>query len=234
MQRHILIILAALALSAVAFSQTIIDSAHPDAFQVRYVSNVVTGTINNDPNGLSLVINLTNTGSSATTTTPRINGNICVNVYAFDAAEEMLSCCGCVVTPNGLQHLSVQNDIASNLLTSGAPPEYVIKLVATTLPTSTTVCDPGSVSTDGTTLASGMRAWGTTFHVAPGSTTTPPTFVLTEGAFLNGGLSSAELTHLTQFCGFIEGNATPTSTNPNGFGICNSCKLGALGGAKAN
>jgi len=67
-----------------------------------------------------------------------------------------------------------------------------------------------------------MRAWGSTLHALPGA---PATFGLTEGEFLTSVLSTPELTHLTQFCGFI-------NSNGSGFGICKSCRAGGLGGAK--
>ena len=43
--------------------------------------------------------------------------------------------------------------------------------------------------------------------------------------FLNGTLSSSEYDGMTSLCNFIQANGT-------GFGICKSCRLGALGGAK--
>jgi hypothetical protein len=224
MQRHIIIALAALALSTVAFSQAI-DTATPDAFQIRYVGNVTTsaGTVN-DPTGNSLVVNITNSGTSVPSNA-KIKAPLCVNVYAFDPQEELLACCTCQVTPNGLVHISIQNDIAVHLLTPATPNSYVIKLLATSI-TAGTSCDPGNNYKVGD-LASGMRAWGTTLHFPPGGTTAN---VLTEGAFLNGGLSQAELNHITQFCGFIEANGT-------GFGTCSAAcspANGALGGAKGN
>jgi hypothetical protein len=64
-----------------------------------------------------------------------------------------------------------------------------------------------------------MRAWGTTLHAAP---TSPVTYQVTETAFSQAGLSAAELTRVTSFCGFIQANGS-------GFGICKSCRLGGWG-----
>jgi len=225
MQRHIFITLAALALSTVAFSQAI-DTATPDAFQIRYVGNLNSDTnaVSSGGTASSLVVNITNSGTGANFNAQGKDGQICINVYGFDAAEELLSCCTCTVTPNGLIHLSVVNDIAGNLLTRGTPNELVIKLLATRTNNKGTTCDAGN-NYGVSDLISGMRAWGTTLHFAPGNTTTAT--ALTEGAFLNGGLSQSELNHITSFCGFIEANGS-------GFGVCSSCRSGALGGAKAN
>src|ERR1700675_2498179 len=143
--------LAALAFSTVAFSQ-IVNTATPDAFQVRYASNLNIG---------DSVINVTNNGASA--------GNICVNVYTFDPAEELVSCCTCSVTPNGLQSISVRGSLTSNPLTPAIPTSVVIKLIAS----AGGACNASSV----TGLAAGMRAWGTTIHALP---TTPVSYGVTE------------------------------------------------------
>lgn len=175
-----------------------------DVFQVNYISNLNLGD--------SFVI-LTNTGTQGTVPT----GNICVNVYAFDPAEELVSCCSCLVTPNGLNSLSAQGDLVSNTLTPARPTSIVVKLLASN-PIGG-LCDPASPTFEN--LASGMRAWGTTLHPQPSSSIP----AMTENPFEDSSLSSAELQHLTQFCGFIEANGS-------GFGLCNSCKVGGLGGAK--
>src|SRR5271157_3057223 len=39
------------------------------------------------------------------------NGTLCAMVYVFDDFEEMQTCCGCPVTPDGLRTLSVLNDL---------------------------------------------------------------------------------------------------------------------------
>jgi hypothetical protein len=188
--------LAALAFSTVAFSQ-IINTATPDAFQVRYASNLNIG---------DSVINVTNNGASA--------GNICVNVYTFDPAEELVSCCTCSVTPNGLQSISVRGSLTSNPLTPAIPTSVVIKLIAS----PGAACNASSV----TGLIPGMRAWGTTIHALP---TTPVSYGVTETEFSDSALSAAELTHVTTFCGFIQANGS-------GFGICAGCSTGGLGASK--
>jgi len=133
------------------------------------------------------------------------------------STEEMVSCCSCLVTPNGLVSLSVQGDLISNTLSPSTPTAVVVKLVATDAGSGTsTSCNPGVEGN----LAKGMRAWGTSLHALPGGG-----FGLTESGFLPGGLSDAEYAHLTSFCGFI-------NSNGSGFGICKSCRAGGLGGAK--
>ena len=42
----------------------------------------------------------------------------------------MISCCSCLVTPNGLVHVTANNDLVSNTLTGIRPNSIVIKLVA--------------------------------------------------------------------------------------------------------
>jgi len=57
-------------------------------------------------------------------------GNLCANVYTFDPAEEMVSCCACLVTPNALVSLSAKNDLINNVLTPAIPTSIVIKLLS--------------------------------------------------------------------------------------------------------
>jgi hypothetical protein len=219
-------LLTAALVSAVALAQDSNALLPADAFQVRYASNLNKG---------DSFVNITNTGSATeeeVIVVPGFGaGNICANVYVFDPSEEMVGCCSCLLTPNALVSLSVQGDLISNTLSPSTPTAVVIKLVASSTlgaaeGTSGTQCDPTSIESgfgeSGTYLVPGMRAWGTTLHALPG---TPTTYGLTESRFLDGGLSEAELAHLTSFCGFI-------NSNGSGFGICKSCRSGGLGGAK--
>jgi len=203
--RHSVLVLAALAFSAIAFAQdnNVDPDTPPDSFQVRYTTN-----INRGDSG----IDITNTGSDDGS-----GDNLCVNVYTFDASAEMVSCCACLVTPNALVSLSVQRDLLSNTLSPSSPITTVHKLVSTRPFGGDTHCDPGHEYT----LAPGMRAWGTNLVALPGTSQ----FAVTETEFLNGGLSAKEYAHLTSLCGFINANGS-------GFGICASCRTGGLAGAK--
>jgi hypothetical protein len=201
MHLRIQLMLATVAFSAVASAQ-IINSATPDSFQVRYASNLNIG---------DSVINITNSGA---TVAAGVSQNLCIGVYTFDPAEELISCCSCSVTPNALQSISVRSSLTSNPLTPAIPTSVVIKLVATT----GGGCDASAEGTQ----ASGMLAWGTTIHALP---TAPVSYGVTETAFSPSGLSAAEYAHITTFCGFIEANGS-------GFGICAGCAGGGLGATK--
>ena len=146
-------------------------------------------------------------------------GNLCVNAYAFSPDEQLISCCSCLLTPNALASLSVTTDMISNTLTGARPNSVVIKLVATGAGadfTSGTCTNSAALAgTPGFPLAPGMVAYGTTLH--------PP--AVTETPFLRGTLSLAELASIKNRCTNIVGNGST-------FGICRSCRVGGLNGAK--
>jgi hypothetical protein len=203
-------LLVAAAFTVVAFAQPNITVDSP--YQVRYASNLNIG---------ASVINITNSGARgaglASGTSAATTGAICVNVYAFSPDEQMISCCSCPVTPNGLVSLSARNDLISNTLTPAVPTSIVVKLAAT-VPVGGTCA--GSAASPGA-LTSGMLAWGTTLHAA----VTAGTFAVTETQFLPATLSAGEALRLVSLCTFINANGS-------GFGICRSCRLGGLGAGR--
>jgi len=102
------------------------------SYQLRYLANLTAG---------DSFLNATNDGSVITVASVRgttnlvgnySTGNICVNVYTFDPAEELVSCCACKITPNGLVSLSAQQDLISNTLTPASPTAITVKLLSTT------------------------------------------------------------------------------------------------------
>ncbi len=165
-----------------------------DVFQVSYAANLNIG---------DAFVNITNSGASG--------GNLCANLYTFDPAEELISCCTCTVTPNGLQSLSVVKSLISNPLTPAIPVSVVIKVVATS-----GTCNAAAAAN----LAPGLLAWGTTLH--QNTSTSAPSYSVTERAFSPSILSDAELTHITSTCGFIQSDGS-------GFGICGGCAGAGLG-----
>jgi hypothetical protein len=216
---------ATLASAALAFSQTTLDGP----FQVRYGYNLVKGG--------DAVVNITNSGASATTVLTgqvipqnNIDGDICVNIYSFAADEQEVSCCSCLVTLNGLYSISARTGLLQSTLTPSFPNELVIKLIST-VPNvgtgGTETCNPGTISLTnsvGTTpgaLAKGLLAWGTSTHGFP--TAAGPSFRLVETQFLPATLSTAELTRDVQECQFIQ------ILGSGNFGLCKSCANNGLG-----
>lgn len=223
--------LLAIVITMVAFAQPI---AADSPFQVRYVANL---------NVVDSLVNMSNTGANgAMPFGPGIGpqaGNICVNVYAFSPDEQMVGCCSCHITPNGLASLSVYNDIRAITLTGLTPNSMMIKLVATATggtvgaPTYTGGASACSQSAAGLNVThpvapAGLVAWATTGHVpgafpVPGA---PAPFAITETAFTPATLSAGEITSLNNRCTAIIGNGST-------FGTCRSCTLGGRGaGAK--
>src|SRR5438067_2469637 len=114
--------LAILAVAMIESAQVTTDGP----FQVRYAANLNLG---------ESYINITNDGANgAPLLGPGFGGavgNICVNVYAFSPDEQLVSCCSCLVTPNGVVNLGVTRDLTSKTLTGVIPTSAVVKLIST-------------------------------------------------------------------------------------------------------
>ena len=159
------------------------------------------------------------------------SGNMCVNVYAFDQNEEMISCCSCFITPDQTFQLGANADLTSNTVTGAPVNSITIKLLASVpATTGSTACansaalvgNSGIAGLTAVTLATGgMLAWRTTLHPTP----TSGQYATTESAFLPASLSAGEEQALVQGCAAIIGH-------DSGKGICLSCHLGALGATK--
>jgi hypothetical protein len=205
------VLLATLVCTAAAFSQTITADA---PFQVSYAAN---------PSAGESYINIINTGAQgASLLGPGFGtaaGNICVNVYAFAPDEQEISCCSCLLTPNSVANLGVSRDLTSTTLTGVVPTSVVIKLVTTLAGAggAGTSCT-NSAATPGTPVA-GLVAYGTTPQ--PVGTA----YKAVEHTFVPSTLSTGEYASITGRCASILGNGS-------GFGVCNSCRAGALGSAK--
>ena len=178
-----------------------------DAYQVVDPANLLIG---------DSVVNITNAGTRNGFDPA---GGICANVYVFDPSEELIACCSCYVSPDGLRSLSAKQDLVSNTLTPGVPGSIVIKMLASTPPGGPTSCDASSPTI--ATLEPGLRAWSTDLH----QNTAAGNYQVTENAFQNAVLSASELAKLTTFCGFIQANGST-------FGVCRSCRFGGLGGSQ--
>lgn len=210
------VLLVALALAAVAFAQNPITADSP--FQVRYAANPAAG---------ESWINIVNTGANgAPLLGPGFGGaagNICANVYAFSPDEQLISCCSCLITPNGVVNLGVNRDLTIKTLTGVVPSSVVVKVLSTLAGTGgtggSTACNNSAATVTTATIVGGMAVWGTTLHAQGAG------FATTETAFTPATLSAGELASIGGRCSAILGNGS-------GFGVCLSCRAGALGGVK--
>jgi hypothetical protein len=213
MLKQFTLIFATLALSTIAFAQ------QDGVYQIGYAANLNIG---------DSVVNISNDGFNGGFYPNTLGaGNLCVNVYTFDPAEEMVSCCACLVTPNGLVSLSAKNDLINDVLTPAIPTSIVIKLVSsipgTTSAGAFTVCNPTNFALFAPTR--GTLAWGTTLEPSQTAGTYGPVNV----PFINGASlatsSTLELNELFSVCGLVQAEGT-------GYGVCGSCAIGALSGTK--
>lgn len=215
MRFRIMLMAALLAVAAIGYAQA--QSMADSNFKVRYAANLAAG---------ESFINIVNTGATGAPLLgpgfgPDKNaGNICVNVYTFAPDEQLISCCSCLVTANQVVNLGVNRDLVSKTLTGVVPSSVTIKLLATKKATGDTTSCSNSAADATQVLAWGLAAWGTTLHTQPGGG-----FATTETPFTPATLSDGELASIRGRCASIIGNGS-------GYGICASCRLGALGAVR--
>ncbi len=77
----------------------------------------------------SQAIRLVNFGAGGTPLTSPV-GDVCANIYVFDANQEMVECCSCRITPNGLIRTTV-GALTSNPVTGVIPVNGDIKILST-------------------------------------------------------------------------------------------------------
>jgi hypothetical protein len=225
------VILVAFALSTAAFAQP--NATLDTPFQVRYAANLNIG---------DSYIDITNTGNNgAPTLGPGFggaSGNICVNVYAFDPGEELISCCSCLITPDETVNLSAIADLTSKTLTGVIPTSITIKLLGTLAGTSGTgssctnsaamVATASAVAGAAGSIVGGFAAWGTTLHL----NTQNSTYFGTETPFTPSTLTTPANFGANSELASIGGRCAAILGNGSGFGVCTSCRAGALGATK--
>jgi hypothetical protein len=153
-------------------------------------------------------------------------GNICVNVYAIDPNEELISCCSCLVTPDQTVNLGVNVDLTSNTQTGVVPTSVTVALVATLAGTGGSATSCTYSAGIGGAVVNGMSAWGTTLQrTAEAAVVTTTEFTTTETSFTpvsgSAGGTGSNLASLVGRCASIIGNSS-------GHGICKSCTTGAI------
>ncbi len=184
MNRVLLITATVLLVSLVATAQI------PTPYQLNYYSN------RNNAAGADQTLRIINPGTEGTPRSPD-EGRLCADIYVFDSTQEMVECCACRITANGLREFSVLNDLTQNPLTGfPAPNNGVIKIV-TDLNTNCNETAP--VIGIGQEETYGLLAWQS--HVQQPVT---GTFVTTEDEYLGAPLVPAEQQFLGTTCAFVQ------------------------------
>ena len=226
-------------LTSTGFAQSTASEGDNDAYYLGYYGGANMGLP-------AAEVNIVNPGSSGgysyfDPTAPGPYGDLCANIYVFTSDQEMVECCSCFLSPNGLRTLNIDVDLTANPLTSTPPHQGLIKIVSSNIDTSQgdgacsgVSTNPGlrSVFTDVATTPyypeGSLRTWST--HIRP---TTATLFTLTEASFRHADLGqkhygdgassedrdgSSELRKLQQQCHFI-------ALNGSGHGHC-TCGIG--------
>jgi hypothetical protein len=155
-----------------------------DVYQLNYYSN------RNNAANADQTVRVVNPGTVGTPISAG-HGTICADIYVFDATQEMIECCSCPITANGLLELSILNDLTQNPLTGfPAPGSGVIKIVSDTGANCNELA-PQPIPT----------LIGYASHVQQ---PIAGTFVTTEDEFQDAYLAQEELAFLGQACSFVQ------------------------------
>jgi len=187
--------------ATVVIALIVSGSAMAQQYSVTYFSNANTSGA---PDGTLRIIN---DGYEATACpNGACNGTLWADIYVFDDSEEMIACCSCRITSDGLLSESVDQQLAnpsgptgpgvigSTFSTRGEFSRGVIKVV-------------GSSNNDPTDPVPtyGLHGWMTHIQAAkvklPGGAESSP-FYVTETPLAEASLSDAELSSLGSVCSY--------------------------------
>ena len=198
--KKLLVLVALLAMAAIP---TLAQGPVTGPYLVDYFSN------NAGPGGAAdQQVRLVNFGANGTPLTSPV-GDVCANIYVFDANQEMIACCSCRITPNGLRTISVANNLTNNPVTSVVPVNGDIKIVSTV---AGGTCSP--LTYNGGLLDSTV-GFGTHLQTSGGAA---PGLFITETNIPAAALSSQEQSFLTQACQFARYLGSGKGTCTCGFG----------------
>ena len=184
---------ALLALVVLA-ATTFVAAQTTDVFYVNYFSNA------QNRGGYDATVRIVNPGTLGSPLSSS-EGLICADIYVFDTTQEMLECCSCPITANGVATMSVNDDLTSNPLTNVTLGNGVIKVVAS---------KPAGTKCTGTELqpnpVTGLRAWATHLQNVYSDRLAwhDSSLVVTEDGFQVAPLSTDELNFLGVSCSFVQ------------------------------
>jgi len=151
-------------------------------------------------------------------------GDLCANIYVFTSDQQMVECCSCKLTPDGLIIFSLNTDLTNNSLARVVPHSGAIKIVSSAVPTSG-MCE--SVVSNGiVTITVPVASTAYTPSGLLGSWITHANdngiggYSVSETNFFPAALGANELHKLQNICNFI-------TVGGSGHGICTCGSAGA-------
>jgi hypothetical protein len=226
-------------LSAVAFAQSV-GAGSFDSFQTNpergpYMIGFYTGANEGLPDAQMHIVNPGSSGGYGSgnedpNSTPH-QGDLCANTYVFTSDEQMIACCSCKVSPNGMQGFSLATDLVNNPATGITPHAGAIKVIssrggghpgglpdppssaAATSDDSGNACDAGSWYHP----SGQLQTWIT--HVHPLGAAFGAADAVTEVPYLSAPLSDSEYEKVVQQCFALEAPAGKGGVG-SGAGLC--------------
>jgi len=180
---RLLCIAALVALTVALATPSFAQVVATDAYQVNYYAN--------NGAGLDQSVRIINTGQTGSPISSD-HGRLCADIYVFDQNQEMLECCSCPITANGLLTLSVATDLTASVLTNVPAPTGVIKIVADQNAAAGARCTNAAQQIVAP-VNGGLRAFGTHNQIVG----------LTETLFQPAPLTNTEQAFLGNACSFV-------------------------------
>jgi len=113
-----LVFLMSIALILGTVSGTALAQENVDYFVTYYANNIAGAP--------DATVRLVNDGENSSNP----NGTLWANIYVFDDSQELIECCSCPVTADGLLSESVRRDLTNQSIRRIQPPRGVIKVIS--------------------------------------------------------------------------------------------------------
>jgi hypothetical protein len=182
-----------------------------DTYFVTYYSNNVAAA----PDATIRVIN---DGYEGPYSSPPGDGDIYADFFVFDDSQELITCCSCQVTPDGLLSESVKKVTATGLR-GFAPSRGVIKMLSSS---NGFFPDKGDPEPPAEILSAGLHAWATHIQSVKNETPNGPApYSQTETLFADGNITKSEQGLLELLCWVdiaeVSGTACPCTPEDSDF-----------------
>lgn len=167
-------------------------------YYIGYYGNANTAGF---PDGQLNIVNPGSTGGYSKTDGLTPIGDLCANIYVFTSDQEMVECCSCFVSPNGMLQLSLDTNLTANPLANPAivplPVAGAVKLVSSNPFPSDSCTETLSSGGGSTTLDVAATTYGPNgslraaiTHVRETVGGTSPLFTVTETSLTQANLSA--------------------------------------------